>query len=351
MSDSTLREIVEFLDGSAPLEGVWFGEPHPTERGAFWWRSRLTAALAADDAARGTMREQFEAFAIAHGLDVTRTASDDYLFGGANWAWEVWQASRAAAPSRDAYEGCREDLLDWKRRALEAEETCRQLTRALAEEVNGPTFMGEPVLVAAPQSVEPLFLLHCGALFGSERDDWEVEAYSGKAVDAFADAHAGQTIGLYAAPPTAPTDAEWQELHDALANSRRRYGEVGTRDVDIADWNARVDRALAAFRAHIANRPQGDEWMPIETAPRDGTIFLGWVAAERGSGLDGECSSHAADTSQVDFCWWRNAPDAPAPEARTGGYFDNASGQIGDGQDITHWRPLPAPPTKTKEQP
>lgn len=54
---------------------------------------------------------------------------------------------------RDAYEGAREDLLDWKRRALKAEdelrkecETTAQLTRALANEVNGPTFMGEPSL-------------------------------------------------------------------------------------------------------------------------------------------------------------------------------------------------------------
>lgn len=54
---------------------------------------------------------------------------------------------------RDAYEGCREDLLDWKRRALKAEaalrdeqETTSNLVRALREEVQGSTFMGEPVL-------------------------------------------------------------------------------------------------------------------------------------------------------------------------------------------------------------
>ncbi len=67
------------------------------------------------------------------------------------------EPAASADPSRDAYEGCREDLLDWKRRALKAEETCRQLTRALGEDVNGTTFMGEPVLPprdAAP-SVAP----------------------------------------------------------------------------------------------------------------------------------------------------------------------------------------------------
>lgn len=70
------------------------------------------------------------------------------------------EPAASADPSRDAYEGCREDLLDWKRRALKAEETCRQLTRALGEDVNGTTFMGEPVLPprdAAPSVVpEPV---------------------------------------------------------------------------------------------------------------------------------------------------------------------------------------------------
>lgn len=51
--------------------------------------------------------------------------------------------------SRDAYEGCREDLLDWKRRALKAEREARNLAKALADTVNRPTFMGEP---AAPQA-------------------------------------------------------------------------------------------------------------------------------------------------------------------------------------------------------
>lgn len=61
-------------------------------------------------------------------------------------------AAPATAPDLSAaYIGAREDLAVWKKRALEAEETARQLNRALAEEVNGPTFMGEPVLPATAQ--------------------------------------------------------------------------------------------------------------------------------------------------------------------------------------------------------
>lgn len=80
-----------------------------------------------------------------------------------------------------------------------------------------------------------------------------------------------------------------------------------------------------------------DGWQPIETAPKDGSMFLCWVSAERYSSPDGECSSHAHDTSQMDFCWWRNGLDG-------NGYFDPACGQIGDSQDVTHWMPLPPAP-------
>ena len=54
----------------------------------------------------------------------------------------------------DAYQGAREDMAIWKRRALEAETKVREqdqiienLGNALNDE-NGPTFMGEPVLKA-----------------------------------------------------------------------------------------------------------------------------------------------------------------------------------------------------------
>lgn len=37
------------------------------------------------------------------------------------------------------------------------------------------------------------------------------------------------------------------ELAEALQGVKRQYGEAGSRDVDIASWNARIDRALAAL--------------------------------------------------------------------------------------------------------
>jgi len=37
------RGIIGFLLGEQPLKGVWFGDMHPDERGAFWWREYLRA--------------------------------------------------------------------------------------------------------------------------------------------------------------------------------------------------------------------------------------------------------------------------------------------------------------------
>lgn len=58
------------------------------------------------------------------------------------------RASSAKADMADAYVGAREDLAIWKKRALEAEESCRRLVSALNSE-SGPTFMGEPAATPA----------------------------------------------------------------------------------------------------------------------------------------------------------------------------------------------------------
>lgn len=43
----TLGELADFLDGSGTLDGIAFGELHPTEPGRYWWRKHLRAAIAA----------------------------------------------------------------------------------------------------------------------------------------------------------------------------------------------------------------------------------------------------------------------------------------------------------------
>ena len=39
------KVVIDFLCGAGPLDGVHFGDKHPTERGNFWWRNYLRDAL------------------------------------------------------------------------------------------------------------------------------------------------------------------------------------------------------------------------------------------------------------------------------------------------------------------
>lgn len=44
--------VFAFLLGEGPLRGVHFGDRHPDERGAYWWRKDLSAALSAQPGAQ-----------------------------------------------------------------------------------------------------------------------------------------------------------------------------------------------------------------------------------------------------------------------------------------------------------
>lgn len=103
---------------------------------------------------------------------------------------------------------------------------------------------------------------------------------------------------------------------------------------DMCDGFGRVARAALA-----PAQPEG--WQPIATAPKDGRMFLGWVAAvEYGESDEGR--PFETDASDHDFCQWVKSGDY--------GYFENMMGTVGDASHITHWMPLPAAPSPTKEQ-
>ena len=103
-------------------------------------------------------------------------------------------------------------------------------------------------------------------------------------------------------------------------------------------WWRRYARAVeAAVRAKLG---VAVPWLPIETAPKDGSIFLCWVTAERYGETD-EGQQYEQDVSQADFGWWVPGENRD--------YFDCGCGQIGDRQHISHWMPLPPPPIVGKE--
>ncbi|SUI52046.1 hypothetical protein [Serratia marcescens] len=115
-----------------------------------------------------TERQQFEEWLKFHSdeeectnLLQRNSAGTNYLHPHADLAWIAWQASRELLANReaqpveygDAYQGAREDLSIWKRRALEAEDKMRHLEKIndhLVKEAQGEHRMGEPILTAPP---------------------------------------------------------------------------------------------------------------------------------------------------------------------------------------------------------
>lgn len=79
------------------------------------------------------------------------------------------------------------------------------------------------------------------------------------------------------------------------------------------------------------------EWMPIETAPRDGAEFQSWIVDPDGRGFWEPRSRFNPDSEAFEL-WGRTDYDA-------------------DGWDSylhltpSHWMPLPAPPTPTPDAP
>lgn len=156
-------------------------------------RAAISEALAADDAARGTMREEFEAWCVRNGYPTDYTPEAECgVEGGpvyrdtrthaAWWAYREGQASRAAAPQSVEPVWIQPDHLQKARRA--------------------------PFLCR----VEP-----------AQRDDF---------------------VPLYTSPPAAPTDAEWEAEHMRLVQDYR-----------VAEGREQAIATFEALRAHLSTRP------------------------------------------------------------------------------------------------
>ena len=145
-------------------------------------------------------------------------------------------------------------------------------------------------------------------------------------------------------PEAAPTgEALTDEQIDALMPAPSKllpphgFNYVGFVYAYTAEQVRSIVRAALSTHPSAPVAPAG--WQPIETAPKDGTLFLCWVSAVQ-HGESDEGQQYQVDVSQADFCQWQAFEEAP-----DGGWFEPCCGQISDQQAVTHWMPLPATPS------
>jgi hypothetical protein len=94
---------------------------------------------------------------------------------------------------------------------------------------------------------------------------------------------------------------------------------------DYGDW------ILERFETiREALRLAADPWMPIETAPKDGTAVLGYFPSRRG---------YVASQEFVPIHW----------SGWGGGVWENSTSGGRPVDKPTHWMPLPAAPVATTE--
>lgn len=105
-------------------------------------------------------------------------------------------------------------------------------------------------------------------------------------------------------------------VREAIAEIVRLREELAT---DARDWEGlhlRVEEATK--RAEAATAEMEAEWQLIETAPRDGALFLAWAPGAHGlKAIYSLCAWHPG----AGFC-------------------------IDELREPTHWRPLPDPPAR-----
>ncbi|WPM80874.1 hypothetical protein R5W60_05345 [Brucella pseudintermedia] len=133
-----------------------------------------------------------------------------------------------------------------------------------------------------------------------------------------------------------PSAAREQALEEGYRQGIEAAAQKAAEMLVFADTTSTADREIpAAIRAlsspdHIADagKVEGDGWMPIESAPKDGTVIDLW----------------SDEYGRLTDCYW-GAP--MAYEGGETGWVNAHSNEWAESPDeFIHWRPLPLPPVK-----
>lgn len=82
------------------------------------------------------------------------------------------------------------------------------------------------------------------------------------------------------------------------------------------------------------------EWLPIESAPKDGTAILIWQPSH--ARYDDKRNGGAYDDNRYAIGYWRTDQD---PDRSKWMWGNRNSGYVRP----THWQPLPSPPPEASE--
>lgn len=119
-------------------------------------------------------------------------------------------------------------------------------------------------------------------------------------------------------------DAQIEALKQDLKEEAARSRHVRMKTIHFINMIGGQQEELAALRSQFAN----SEWQPIETAPKDGQTILGWSDDF---------------TEPTRFLWaclhqWNDPKDVFGWVEVDGDWSTSAK--------VTHWMPLPKPPTR-----
>ncbi|EHS1278293.1 DUF551 domain-containing protein [Escherichia coli] len=279
----------------------------------------------------------------------------------------------------DAYQGAREDLSIWKRRALEADEHVRRLEQIndhMVKEAQGESRMGEPVIrepapvvpeEATPENVEMLSgYVSTYKLTDSERDIaaeiWNACRAAMLQSGNFRENKNSSTNNFREIAETSTNyPAIPSEVLSAILKVARIRADFDDFDGDrrgIGDCLDEAEQELIVtinkYASQLAAEPIATNDVREQTAvPPVPVTPDGWISCSDRMPEMGERQYYVL---AADF---KNNYPPSIPNTQVGVYGDwfndgNPTWDDGDGEDlhlkeVTHWMPLPEPPKEVRQ--